>query len=101
MWGILYLLRLNEQGITFGEQGCEFSMKTSSTRIRGLASGAVVPLPKGGGRLAVDDASIDVIRYLGGGVYCLIRGSRGGACFETGSAEFYGITVDEDGTCSS
>ena len=67
---------------------------------RRLASGAVVTLAKGGGQLALDDVSSDAIRYLGGGVHCLIRGGIRSSRFETGSAEFYG-TVDEDPTCSS
>ena len=68
---------------------------------RGLASGAVVTLVKGGGQLALDDASSDVFRYLGSGAqHCLIRGSRRGSSFSTGSAKFY-RTVDEDRTCSS
>ena len=67
---------------------------------RPLASGAAVTLAKGGGQLALDNASSDVIKYLGGGVHCLIKGGKGSSSFETGSAEFYG-TVDEDPTCSS
>ena len=67
---------------------------------RRLASGAVVTLAKGGGQLALDDISSDVIRYLGGGVHFLIRGGRRSSRFKTGSAEFYG-TVDENPTCSS
>ena len=55
---------------------------------RRLASGAVVTLAKGGGQLALDDASSNVIRYLGDGVHCLFRGSRGNSSYETGSAEF-------------
>ena len=43
---------------------------------RRLAPGAVVTLAKGGGQLALDDTSSDVIRYLGGGVHYLIRGGR-------------------------
>ena len=42
--------------------------------VRRLASGAVVTLAKGGGQLALEDSTSDGIRYLGGGVYCLIRG---------------------------
>ena len=42
-----------------------------------LASGVVVTLAKGGGQLALDDASSDVIRYFGGGAHCLIRDSTG------------------------
>ena len=67
---------------------------------RRLASGAVVTLAKGGGELALDDASSNVIRYLEGGVSCLIKSGRGRPTFETGSAECNG-TVDEDPTCSS
>ena len=78
-------------------------MKTSSITSflclgnRGLASVGVVTLAKGGGQLALGDASSDVIRYLGGGVHCLNTGSRGGSSLETVSAELYG-TVDEDRT---
>ena len=44
--------------------------------------------------------AVTVIRYLGGGVHCLISGGRGSSSLETESAEFHG-TVDEDPTCSS
>ena len=80
-------------------------MEASTTRIfsclgnRRLASGAVVTLVKGGGHLALEDASSNGIRYLGGGVHCLIRGGRGSSSFETGSAKRY-ETVDEDATHS-
>ena len=67
---------------------------------RHLASGAVVTLVMGGGQLIFEAASSDVIRYLGGEVYCLIKGGRETSSFETRSAEFYG-TVHEDPTCSS
>ena len=67
---------------------------------RCLAWGAVVTLAKGGGQLALEDASSDGIKHLGGGVHCLIRGGRRCSSFETGSAEFHG-TVDGDTTCSS
>ena len=49
------LLHTNEWGITFGEQGCGFSMEASTTRNfwclgnRRLASGAVEVLAKGVG----------------------------------------------------
>ena len=81
-------------------------MKASTTRKfsclgnRCLASGAVVTLAKGGDQLALDDGSSDIIRYLGGGEHCLIRGGRGSFSFEAGSAEQYG-SVDEDPSCSS
>ena len=58
-------------------------MKAPTTRIfcclshRCFASDAVVILAKGGGQLALEDASRDDIRYLGGGVHYLIRGGRG------------------------
>ena len=58
----------------------------------------VVILAKGVGQLALEDASSDIIIYLGGGAHCLIRGGKGGSIFDTG-AGFYG-TVDEDPTCS-
>ena len=105
MHGIHYLLHTNESGVTFGEQGCGLSMEVSTTRNfsclgnRRLASGAIVSLEKGGGQLTLDDASSDGIRYLGGGVHCLIRGGRGSSSFETGSVEFCG-TVDENATSS-
>ena len=44
--------------------------------------------------MALEDASSDGVRYLGGGVPCLIRGSKRGYSFETGE-EFY-ETIDED-----
>ena len=78
-------------------------MKASTTRKfwclgdRCLASGAVVTLVKEGGELTLEDARSDVIRYLGGGVCCLIRGGRGSSSFETESEELYG-TVDKDAT---
>ena len=62
--------------------------------------GTVVTLAKDGDQFALDDASSDAIRYLGGGVHCLIRGARRSSRFETGSAEFYG-TVEEDPMASS
>ena len=65
---------------------------------RRLASGAAVTLAKGSGQLALDDASSGVIRYLGGGVHCLVRAGRESSSFETGSAGYY-ETVDEDPTC--
>ena len=49
---------------------------------------------KGGCKLALEDASSDGFRYLGGGILCLIKGSKRGYSFETG-AGFHG-TVDED-----
>ena len=67
---------------------------------RRLASGAVETLAKGGGQLALEDASSNGIRYLGGGLHCLIRGGRGSFSFETASAEF-DVIVDEDATRSS
>ena len=36
-----------------------------------------VTVVEGGGQLTLEDKSSDVIRYLGGGVHCLIRGGRG------------------------
>ena len=63
------------------------------------ASGAVVTLVLGGRQLDFDDTSSDVIRYLGRGVFCLIRGGRESSSFETGGAEFY-VTVHEGPTCS-
>ena len=81
-------------------------MEASTTRNfsclgkRRLTPGAVVTLAEGGGQLVLEDTNSDVIRYLGGGVHCLIRGGERSSTFETGSAEFYG-TVDEDPTCSS
>ena len=76
MKGICYLLHTHEWEIAFAEQGCGLSMKASTTRIflwlgnRRLASDTVVILAKGGSQLALEDASSDDIRYLGGGVYC-------------------------------
>ena len=81
-------------------------MEASTTRTssylgsRRLASGVVVTLAKGGGRLVLDDASSGVIMYIEGGVHCRIRGRRGCSSFEPRSTENYG-TVDEDPTCSS
>ena len=49
---------------------------------------------KGGGKLALKDASSEGVRYLGGGTICLIKGSKIGYIFETG-AGFHG-TVGED-----
>ena len=63
-------------------------MNFSGLGKRRLASGAVVTLAKECSQLVLDDASSHVIRYLGGGVYCLIRGDRGSSSFETGNAEF-------------
>ena len=40
------------------------------------------------------------MRYLEGGVHCLLRDGRGNTSSETKSAEFCG-TVDEDATSSS
>ena len=80
-------------------------MKVSTTIIfwclgnKRLASGAVVTLAKGSSYLALRDASSDAIRYLRGGVRCLIGGGKGSYNFETGSEEFCG-TVDEDATSS-
>ena len=53
---------------------------------------------KGGGQLALEDASSDGIKYLGGGVRCIIRGGRGGSSFGTGGQKFHAI-VDEDPAC--
>ena len=61
---------------------------------RCLASGAVVILAKRGGLLALEDANGDGVGYLGGGVLCLVKGSKGGSILETG-ARFHG-TVDGD-----
>ena len=103
MYGIHYLLHANEWGITFGEQGCGLSMEVSTTGNfsclgnRRLASGGVVTLAKGGGQLTLENASSGGIKYLGGGVHCLVRGGRGSSSFVTGSAEFCG-TVDEGAT---
>ena len=44
--------------------------------------------------MALEDASSDGVRYLGGGILCLIKGSKRGYIFETG-AGFHG-TVGED-----
>ena len=49
---------------------------------------------KGGGKLALEDASSDGVRYLGGGILCLIKGSKRGYIFETGAGS-HG-TVGED-----
>ena len=49
---------------------------------------------KRGGKLALEDASSDGVRYLGGGILCLIKSSKRGYIFETG-AGFHGI-VGED-----
>ena len=64
----------NAWGIMFGEQGCGLSMEASTTMKylclgnKRLAPGTVVTLAKEGGQLALDDASGDAIRYLGGAV---------------------------------
>ena len=60
---------------------------------KSLASGAVVTLAKGDGQLALDDASSGVIRYIGRGLHCLIRGGRGSYSFGTGSAEFMELSM--------
>ena len=81
-------------------------MEASTTRRvsclsnRRLASGAVVALAKGGGRLVLDGASSDVITYLGGGVHCLIRSGKESSSFETRCTGFYG-TVHENPSCLS
>ena len=86
-------------GIMFDEQGCGPSMKASTTSNfwclgnRLLVSDAVVTLAKGGGQYALEDASNDGIRYLGGRVHCLIRGGRGSSSFETGSAEYMELSM--------
>ena len=49
---------------------------------------------KGGGKLTLEDASSDGVRYLGRGILCLIKGSKRGYISETG-AGFHG-TVGED-----
>ena len=55
-------------------------MEASTTRIfsclgnKRLTSSAEVTLAKGGGQLALDDASSDAVRYLGDEVHCLVRG---------------------------
>ena len=102
-WGIHYLLHTNEWRITFGEQGCRLNTEASATRNvvclgnRRFLLDTGVALAKGGGQVVFDDASSGVIRYLGGGVHCLIRGGRGCSSFETGSSEFY-ETAGEDTT---
>ena len=58
-------------------------------------------LAKRSGQLALEDVSSDDIRYLGGGVHCLIRGGRGSYSYETGSSAELNGTVDEDPTCLS
>ena len=84
----------------FGEQGCGLNMEASTTRNllflgnRCPVSGAVVTLAMGGSQLTLDDASSVVIRYLEGGVRCLIRGGRRSSGFETGSATFCGTVVE-------
>ena len=91
--------------MTFGRQHCGLGMKTSTTTFslclgnRRLTSGAVVTLAKGSGQLAIEDASSDVIRYLGGGVHRLIRGGKGSSSFETEGAKLR-ETVVEDATSS-
>ena len=55
---------------------------------RRSASGTVVIVVKGGGQLALEDASSDGIRYLEGGVHCLIKGGRECSIFNTG-VEFH------------
>ena len=51
-----------------------------------LALGAVVILEKGGGQLALEDAYSNGIRYLGGGVHCLVGDGRGSSSFDTGNS---------------
>ena len=81
-------------------------MKASTTRKcrclgnRRLASGAIVILAKGGRSVGSRGCKQCRLRYLGGGLYCLIRGGTGSSSFETGSAELDG-TANEDPTCSS
>ena len=48
---------------------------------RRAASGAVGILAKGAGQMALENASSEGIRYLRGGVHCLIRGDRRGYFF--------------------
>ena len=78
--------------MTFCEQGYGLDMEAFTTRNlsclgnRRLASGAVVTLAKGGGQLALDDASSGVIRILAGDVHFLIKGVRGSSSFDTGSS---------------
>ena len=97
---------MNEWWIPLGEQDCGLKIEASTTRSfwclgnRRLASSEVVILVKGGSQLALEDASIDGIRYLGDGVHCLTIGGEVSSCFETESADFH-ETVDEDPTCSS
>ena len=63
-------------------------MKSSMTKKfwclgnRCLTSGSARILSKGGGQLALEDASRDGIRHLGGGVHCLIRSGGGSSSFE-------------------
>ena len=52
------------------------------------------------GQLDFDDARSDSIRYLGGGVRCLIKGGRGISSVERGNAELYG-TAHENPMCPS
>ena len=79
-------------------------MKSSMTKKfwclgnRCLTSGSARILSKGGGQLALEDASRDGIRHLGGGVHCLIRGGGGSSSSEIESEKFHG-SVDEDPTC--
>ena len=81
-------------------------MKASMTRNclclgnRCSAPGTVVTLARGGGSVILEDASSDVIGYLGGGVHCPIRGGKGSSSFETAGEKFYG-TLGEDPTCLS
>ena len=67
---------------------------------RRLASRAAVTLANGGSQLALEDASSDVIRCLGGVVHCLIRGGRERSSFETGSSVRFCGSVGEDGASS-
>ena len=86
-------------GITFDEQGCGLSMEASTTMIFSclgnirLASSAVVTLAKESCQLALDDASSDFIRYLGGGLHCLIKGGRGSSSFKTGEQNFVELSM--------
>ena len=52
-------------------------------------------LAKGGGQLALDNIGSGGIRYLGGEVYCLIRGGRESSSFETGSTELHGTFYED------
>ena len=52
---------------------------------------------EGGGQLARNGASSDVVRYLVGGVHCLIISGKGSSIFGT-VAGFQG-TVDKDPAC--